>query len=97
MIKCPCGREHRIFLLLFSVLLYGCSNSLVHPDKFGVPYESKELISYSTSWGSGKVMCITTQYGRVYECTIVRPCRPDGNNACGCAEDICQEEEPNGK
>ena len=79
-------------IILFLLLMIGISFAREedHPDKFGHPYKSQELIEYKTSWGSGGVTCDVTDYGRVYTCVIVKPCAPKGNNPCGCGEDVCQ-------
>lgn len=60
------------------------------PDKFEHPYKSYETIDYKASFGSGKVNCVVTEYGRVYTCILVKPCAPLGNTPCGCGENICQ-------
>lgn len=77
--------------LILLLLMTGICHAKYYPDKFGHPYESEELIEYKTSFGSGKVNCKVTEYGRVYTCILVKPCAPLGNNPCDCGEDICQK------
>lgn len=77
-----------ILLLLMTGICW--AKEVVHPDKFGHPYKTKELVDYKAPFGSGKVNCTVTLYGRVYTCVIVKPCAPLGDNPCGCPEDIYQ-------
>lgn len=72
------------YLLILVILLSGCvyinkshcHQDLCHSDHY-------ETIGYSADWGSGDINCEVTDFGRIYKCTIVRPCMSVGNNPCG--------------
>jgi hypothetical protein len=78
----------KIFIAL--LLLTGVCFAEEHPDKFGIPYKSQDVIEYKAKWGSGIVTCEVTNYGRIYSCILVKACAPKGSNPCGCVEAICQ-------